>query len=271
MNTNDSLDEYMKPIQEIFNSRDSKTNMLAQQVPSHHNTYKGKVPRNCTRKNRKSFKLRVAALAAALTVGGLGIAKGFCDNSDKIPDENEHVSNIAVQLDNSQKQEFLNLQNEFSSLSENSSSAEINEYAKDLHDFIDDTIKSQIVDTYNRESHSEASFVTVHRNSPDPTEPLNYIYVAYVNGDQTNYIFLRGNYIESAIDDIISLKGYDVYHDGYDILHEVSNNIFEIPNELEEKDLFFSFDSEKDQITSFEIQKEKDNSAPQNTTDDLDR
>ena len=74
MNTNDSLDEYMKPIQEIFNSRDSKknqTNMLAQQVPSHHNTYKGKVPRNCTRKNRKSFKLRVAALAAALSAGAL--------------------------------------------------------------------------------------------------------------------------------------------------------------------------------------------------------
>ena len=269
MNTNDSLDEYMKPIQEIFNSRDSKTNMLAQQVPSHHNTYKGKVPRNCTRKNRKSFKLRVAALAAALTVGGLGIAKGFWDNSDKIPDENEHVSNIAVQLDNSQKQEFLNLQNEFSSLSENSSSAEINEYAKNLHDFIEDTIESQIVDTYNRESHSEASFVTVHRNRPISNDPLNYTYVAYVNNDKTNYIFLRGNYIESAIDDMISLQGYDVYHDGYPILQEASEKIFENFKDVE----LFSIDNSKTRpvITSYEIQKEKDNSAPKNTTDDFDR
>lgn len=235
--------------------------------PRHSKKYTGKKVKNCHIK--KSLKLRLAALfgAGILTLGGISLAnvvKGF---SDKIPEPNEHISNTSVQLDNSQKQEILSLQEEFSALSENSSSAEINEYAKELHDYIETTIKSQILHAYNDKEISDASFVSIYRNTPDSTDPLHHSYVAHINGDQNIRISLDGNYIKSMVNNMISLDGYDVYHEGFSELQEISKHTFE----NSAKNHIFSYNEDNRKITSYEVQKEQESNQSKNNNDDLER
>ena len=268
MNTNESLDEYMEPINRMFNYRD-KSQINNNAINNNtHKKYTGKRV-NKNRHMKKSLKLRLAALfgAGILTLGAISLVNAVNGVSNKIPEPNEHISNTSVQLDNSQMQEFLSLQEEFSALSENSSSAEINEYAKDLHDYIENTIKSQILHAYNDKEISDASFVSIYRNTPDSTDPLHHSYVAHINGDQNIRIFLDGGYIESMVDNMISLEGYDVYHEGFSKLQKASQNAFE----NSKKDHIFSYNENNKRITSYEVQKEQESNQSKNNNDDLER
>ena len=263
MNTNESLDEYMKPIKEMFRDRDNQQSNIGKKVT--HTTYTGRKP-NRNRHMKKSLKLRLAALLGAgfLTLGGVSLANVINEVSNKIPEPNEHISNTAVQLDNSQMQEFLSLQEEFSSLSENSSSAEINEYAKKLYDYIKTTIKSQILHAYNDKEISDASFVNVYRNTPDSTNPLSHSYVAHINGDQNRRVFLDGDYIKSMIDNMIILGDNP---EDFDKLQETSENTFKIS----QKNHIFSYNDADRKITCYEIQEEQEINQSRDDNNDIER
>ena len=267
MNANESLDKDMGPIYEMFRDRDNqKRSNIGNKVT--HTKYTGRKPSR-NHHMKKSLKLRLAALlgAGVLTLGGVSLANVINEVSNKIPEPNEHISNTAVQLDNSQMQEFLSLQEEFSSLSGNSSSAEINEYAKELHDYIENTIKSQILHAYNDKEISDASFVSIYRNTPDSTNPLYHSYVAHINGNQNIRVYLDGDYPKSMIDNMITLDGFDVYHEGFDKLQETSENTFKIS----QKNHIFSYNDADRKITCYEIQEEQEINQSRDDNNDLER
>lgn len=204
---------------------------------------------------KRSFIKRTAAFLTAGAIA-LGAYTLIHNHNDKLPEESEYIHNAVIDMDTSNEATLASLEEEFSSLSENSSSAEINAVAKKLYDFNQSYIESQIKSIYNSNESIEASVIGVHRDLVNTQSEPSYSYYALVYNSYStnpNRIFLKGDQLTSIIDNIEELRDFDVYHDGYKSFEKYAKSTFETLN----KNFIISYDEEKNSMTSYEIEQDK--------------
>lgn len=211
---------------------------------------------------KRSFLKRTAAFLTAGAIA-LGAYTLIHNHNDKLPEENEYIHNTVVDMDTSNEAILASLEEEFSSLSENSSSAEINAVAKKLYDFNMQYLKSEIKSIYNSHE-AETLSVQVYRDLINTQSEPSYSYYAEISNlysTNPHKVFLGGKELETIMDNIVNLKDFDVYHDGYKNFEKYAKSTFETLN----KDFIISYDEEKNSMTSYEIEQDKSSSKGTST------
>lgn len=253
---------------DILNRYDFDLFSEPQRKPQVYRKSPGDIPmkKRAARPKQRSMLKRIAAFlaAGALVLGAINLVK----QSNKLPEESETVHNYTTSADTIQSQ-LKNLSEEFSNLSKESSSGEINAFAHELYEFNMSFLEDKVLDIYNSHAYSEANSVKLLTSLVDSNEPL-YSYTAtfkniYGNDEK---VFLRGNILEQTMDNIDDLRDFDVYHEGFDSLKKLTNSTFTTLG----KDFIISYDSDKHRMTSYELEKEKDNDkVAENKADEIDR
>lgn len=239
-----------------------------QKKPQVYRKSPGDIPmkKRAARPKKRSMLKRIAAFlaAGALVLGTIHLVNEY----NKVPEESETVHNYTVSADNIQSQ-LENLSEEFSNISKESSSEEINAFAQDLYSFNMSFLKNRIKNIYNINADFDANSIKVIKSLVDSGN-LNYSYKAILTniyGNDTT-VLLRGNILEQTMDNIVDLQDFDVYHEGFDSLKRLANSTFTTLG----KDFIISYDSDKGRMTSYELEKEKDDDkVTENKSEEMDR
>lgn len=228
-----------------------------QRKPQVYRKSPGDIPmkKRAVRAKKRSMMKRIAAFLAAgtLVLGTIHLVNQY----NKVPEESETVHNYTASSDTIESQ-LENLAEDFSNISKESSSGEINAFAHELYDFNMRFLKDKILNIYNSHAYSEADSVQVLKSLTNSNEQL-YSYTAtfkniYGNNEK---VFLRGNILEQTMDNIVDLQDFDVYHEGFDSLKRLANSTFTTLG----KDFIISYDSDKNRMTSYELEKENDKTS----------
>ncbi len=207
---------------------------------------------------KRSFIKRTAAFLTAGAIA-LGAYTLIHNHNDKLPEESEYIHNAVIDMDTSNEATLASLEEEFSSLSENSSSSEINDVAKKLYDFNMKYLKSEISSIYNNHESLDASSIKIYRELINSQADPSYSYYAEIfNSYSTtpHKIHLGGKELENIIDNIVNLQDFDVYHDGYKNFEKYAKSTFETLN----KDFIISYNKKERSMTSYEIEQDRPSS-----------
>lgn len=220
------------------------------------------------KEKKRSLAKRIAAIigAGALFISGIYTISEY---SKKIPEETESIHNTTIYMDESNEATLASLEEEFSSLSENSSSADINAFAKKLFSFNIGYLKSKLIDTYNSYESSKASSIEIHRDLVNIQSDPDLLYYALVPDSyrvSSRRISLKGKLLKGFVDNIAALQDFDVYLDGYDKFKKAAENTFETLD----KDFIISYNKEKNTMTSYETIQIIDDPETTNTEISLD-
>ncbi len=228
-----------------------------QRKPQVYRKSPGDIPmkKRAVRAKKRSMMKRIAAFLAAgtLVLGTIHLVNQY----NKVPEESETVHNYTASSDTIESQ-LENLAEDFSNISKESSSEDINAFAHELYDFNMTYLKNKVLNIYNSQAYTKANSVKVLRSLVNSNDP-HHVYTAnfsniYGNKDR---VILRGNILEQTMDNIINLQDFDVYHDGFNSLERAANSTFATLG----KDFIISYDTDKNRMTSYELEKENDKTS----------